>query len=66
MPDNPKKRGPADRIRISLEQAHERAYWTKKIGVTVGDLRWAVRLVGPMARDVKCLFKLMQKGEGRR
>jgi hypothetical protein len=31
MPDDPKKRGKADRSRVNLEQAHERRYWCKKM-----------------------------------
>jgi hypothetical protein len=46
MPDNTTDRGEADRSRISLEQEHEVAYWTKRFGVTRPQLEHAVKAVG--------------------
>lgn len=53
MPDNPRKRGKADRIRIAVNQPHELRYWCAEFGVTQARLREAVREVGPMVAAVK-------------
>lgn len=53
MPDDLTKTGKADDSRINIHQDHEVQYWTRKLGVTAERLREAVRLVGPMVRDVK-------------
>jgi hypothetical protein len=46
MPDNTTNRGEPDRSRVSLEQDHEVAYWTKRFGVTRQQLEQAVKAVG--------------------
>lgn len=53
MPDDPKKRGPADRKRIAIRQVFERNYWCKAFGITQGTLREACKAAGPMVVDVK-------------
>lgn len=53
MPDNPRKRGKADRIRIAVSQRHEVRHWCAAFGITQERLREAVREVGPMVPDVK-------------
>jgi uncharacterized protein DUF3606 len=53
MPDNPKKTGFQDRIRISLEQEHELDYWTKKFGCSRARLREVVKEVGPMVKNIQ-------------
>jgi hypothetical protein len=58
MPDDKKKRGKPDRSRISLSQAHERAYWSRRFGITQTDLRGIVKLVGPMVKDVKLFLHI--------
>ncbi|MEI2431179.1 DUF3606 domain-containing protein [Lysobacter yananisis] len=46
MSDDSDRRGPQDRARISLEQAHELRYWTERFGVDERRLREAVAAVG--------------------
>jgi hypothetical protein len=52
MADDLKKRGPQDRIRISLTEGHEVRYWCGKFACTEEELRAAVSMVGHMAADV--------------
>jgi hypothetical protein len=53
MADDLKNRGPADRKRISLEEAHELRYWCGRFACTEDELRAAVAEVGHMAADVE-------------
>jgi hypothetical protein len=53
MSDDPSKRGPQDRIRISLSEDYEVRFWTQKFGVTAADLRDAVKKVGRSAKAVE-------------
>ena len=53
MPDDRSIRGPADRSRISVNEAYEVAYWTKEFGCTEAQLRDAVKAVGPMVDEVR-------------
>lgn len=53
MPDNLKKTGKGDDIRININQAHEIVYWCGDLGITPEKLKEAVRKVGPMVKDVK-------------
>jgi hypothetical protein len=53
MADDPNKTGKQDDSRINLHQAHEVAYWTKKLGVSEQKLKEAVGKVGSMVKDVK-------------
>jgi hypothetical protein len=46
MPDDPSKRGSADRSRIALGEEHEVRYWTEKLGVSREELERAVKAVG--------------------
>jgi len=46
MADDPAKRGPADRSRISLLEPHEVQYWADKFGVSKERLSEAVMKVG--------------------
>ena len=52
MADDPSKRGPQDRSRISSED-HEVRYWSQKFGVTPEQLKAAVRKVGNSAKAVE-------------
>ncbi len=52
MPDDPRKRGPQDRSRISLSEEHEVRYWTKRLGVSREQLEAAVNKVGHSASKV--------------
>jgi hypothetical protein len=53
MADDPSKRGPQDRSRISLSEPYEIQYWTKKFGVTAAELRDAIKKVGNSAEAVE-------------
>jgi hypothetical protein len=50
--DDPDKRGPADRMRIDVNESWEVRYWTAELGCSVDQLRGAVVAVGPMRVDV--------------
>jgi Protein of unknown function (DUF3606) len=49
MADDPTKRGPADRSRISLLEPYEVQYWADKFGVSKERLSEAVRRIGHSA-----------------
>ena len=53
MPDDPGKRGPADRSRINVHEDYEVRYWCKALDCTKEDLEDCVKRVGPMADDVR-------------
>lgn len=53
MPDDPRKKGPHDRIRINPNEIYELRYWSKELGVTQQKIKDVVKKVGPMVRDVK-------------
>ena len=56
MPDDPSKRGPADRIRINVHERWEVDWWTQHLGCTKPQLIDCVNRVGVMVADVKkCL-----------
>ena len=50
MPDNLQDRGPADRARVNVHEAHELRYWTKRFNCTADQLKAAV---GIMATNVE-------------
>ncbi len=52
MADDKTKVGTADRDRINVNESYELRDWCKKFGVSEGELRAAVRKVGPMSKDV--------------
>lgn len=53
MPDDKRKRGQPDRIRIAVTQRHELYAWSRALHVTPDDLTAVVKKVGPMVADVK-------------
>jgi hypothetical protein len=53
MADDPSKRGPQDRSRISTSEDHEVRYWSRKFGVSPEQLKAAVRKVGNSAKAVE-------------
>ncbi|MDB5878371.1 MAG: hypothetical protein JWQ41_1785 [Variovorax sp.] len=53
MPDDKSIRGPADALRINVNEKHEVHYWTATLGVSEAELRSAVAAVGVMAKDVR-------------
>jgi hypothetical protein len=52
MTDDPALRGPRDRSRIALEEAHEVRYWTHKWRITSDELADAVGAVSHSATAV--------------
>lgn len=53
MPDNLNIKRPADATKININEPYEVNYWTAKFGVSVQQLKNAVKDVGPQVRDVK-------------
>jgi len=53
MSDDLKNRGPQDRARINVNEAHEVRYWTKELSVSEAQLREAVKAVGVSVEAVK-------------
>jgi hypothetical protein len=53
MSDDTSQRGPQDRARINLTQAHEVRYWTQALGVSEAELSRAVGAVGSSADKVR-------------
>ena len=53
MADDLGNRGPRDRGRIALEEAHEVRYWTHVLGVTEAQLRAAVHAAGDATHAVR-------------
>ena len=53
MADDLKKTGRQDDERINVEQDHELAYWSDKLGVSREELRKAVQTAGPMVKNVQ-------------
>ncbi len=52
MADDLSKRGPADALRVNVNEPWELKYWTAHFRVTEEELRSAVRAAGVMAKDV--------------
>jgi len=53
MSDDLKNRGPQDRARINVNEAHEVRYWTKELSVSEAQLREAVKAVGVSVEAVR-------------
>jgi hypothetical protein len=53
MADDPNKRGWQDRVKVSLTEAHELRYWTKRFGCTEAELRAADAAVGHGAKAIE-------------
>jgi hypothetical protein len=53
MSDDTSQRGPQDRSRINMNQAHEVQYWTQALGVSEAELSRAVGAVGSSADKVR-------------
>jgi hypothetical protein len=53
MSDDTSQRGPQDRSRINMSQAHEVKYWTQALGVSEAELSRAVGAVGSSADKVR-------------
>ncbi|MGD9767673.1 MAG: DUF3606 domain-containing protein [Pseudolabrys sp.] len=66
MADNKRKRGGADKRLISLSEAYEVHYWSRKFKVTPAKLRAAVKRVGHSAKAVEAyLAELAHKARDR-
>jgi len=52
MSDDLSNRGPADRARVNVHEAHELRYWTKHFNCTADQLKAAVAKVGVMVTNV--------------
>jgi len=57
MADDKSKIGKPDRIRININEGYEKEYWKKELDVSGQQLAGAVRVVGPMVKDVKKYLK---------
>ena len=53
MADDQSNRGPADALRINVNEEHELRYWTNALNVSEAVLRAAVAAAGVMAKDVR-------------
>ncbi len=53
MADKLDNRGPQDRSRINVNEAHELRYWTQTFSVTEAKLRSAVAAAGVSAEKVR-------------
>ncbi|WP_151867839.1 DUF3606 domain-containing protein [Acinetobacter soli] len=53
MPDDLKIKQPQDPQKINVNESWELTYWTKKLGVSEGELKAAVKAVGVKVEDVK-------------
>jgi hypothetical protein len=53
MADDTSKQGKPDQDRINVHEAWELKHWTKELGISEDELRDAVRLHGPMVKDIK-------------
>jgi len=53
MANDPKKRGAADRSKITMTEGHEVRYWTRHFGLSREELQRAVEKVGNSAAAVR-------------
>jgi hypothetical protein len=51
--DDLKKKGPADRGRINMQEAWEVAHWTRELGVSKDELQQVVKKVGSSTEAVR-------------
>jgi hypothetical protein len=61
MSDNKKIAGKQDRERISLSEDYEVKDWSKKLGVSSGELTQAVKEVGNKTKDVEAFLRTKNK-----
>jgi hypothetical protein len=60
MPDDLKKRTPADRARVNVHEKHELRYWREKFGCTDDELKAAVQAAGVLADRVEARLKQLK------
>jgi hypothetical protein len=53
MADDLSNRGGQDRPRINVNDEQDLRYWTEKWSVTFTNIKAAVKIVGPMVKDVE-------------
>ena len=53
MADNLTDRGRHDRMQIAVDQEQDMRYWSKKFGVTVEQLREAMKGAGPRVVEIE-------------
>lgn len=53
MSDDKSNSGPADRVRINVNEDYELRDWSKRLGVTPDELREAVKAAGTSADAVR-------------
>ncbi len=53
MPDDRKKRGKADRDRVSTKEKYELDYEARKMKVAKADVKRAAKKVGPMRKNIE-------------
>ena len=58
MPDDLRRRGPADSARVNVRETWEVEYWTGKWGCTEAELKAAVQAVGAMAEKVEAYLRV--------
>ena len=63
MPDNKQDRGTMDRQRISVNEDYELNEWSERLGTTPDQLKAAVKVVGPMAEDVRAYLQKSPAGQ---
>lgn len=61
MTDDKRKRGKADRAKISAKQTYEIAFVAKKFGVTRALVREVIKLVGPSRRKLYAAVEAVLK-----
>jgi hypothetical protein len=66
MPDDPTKRGPQDRSRISLTEDYELRYWTQRFGVSREELTKAVQAAGHSVEKVEEYLRRKKERTGAR
>lgn len=57
MADDLKSRGPADRLRVNVNEHWELVYWSHKLGCTEAQLCEAVKAVGVMVDEIEAYLK---------
>lgn len=63
MPDNKKKVGKPDRLRISTSERYELDYEAKKMGTSPAKVKAAAKRAGPMRKDVEEVLKKAAKSK---
>jgi len=53
MADDRTNRGPADRLRINVNEEYEVRYWTEELGISADRLRELVAKHGVMVADIR-------------